>query len=103
MGIVAAVMVVALLTLAGCGGGSSFGEPAPPRSLAEARAMVRQSVDSKMAKSGASPRQIACVDRHVEAMTARQFAHRLVEPAIVGPDGRQTPQSIAGALGKGCF
>ncbi|HKZ12333.1 MAG TPA: hypothetical protein VJL81_00665 [Solirubrobacterales bacterium] len=65
--------------------------------------MVRQSVDSKLAKSAATPRQIACVDRHVEAMTARQFAQRLVEPAIVGPDGRRTPQNIAGALGKGCF
>lgn len=71
--------------------------------MAEARAMVRHSVDSKLARSGASPSQIVCVDRHVEAMTARQFARRLIEPAIVGPDGRQTPKGIAGAIGKGCF
>jgi hypothetical protein len=65
--------------------------------------MVRQSVDSKLAKSTATPRQIACVDRHVEAMTARQFAQRLVEPAIIEPGKPRTPESIAGALGKDCF
>lgn len=103
MRVLAAVIVVAILALAGCGGGSPSGSPIPPHSLAAARAMVRQSVDSKLAKTSATPRQIACVDRHVEAMTARQFAQRLVEPAIVEPGGRRTPESIVGALGKSCF
>lgn len=102
MGVLAAVIVLATLTLAGCGASSSEGPP-PPHSLAEARAMVRQSVDSKLAKSVATPRQIACVDRHLEAMTARQFAQRLIEPAIIEPGRRRTPESIAGALGNGCF
>jgi hypothetical protein len=100
-GVVGAVAVV--IAVAGCGGSTSQGQGGP-HSLAEARVELRRTVDPKLAKLGATARQTACIDHNIDTMTAGQFAHRLTEGRIVGPGApRETPKSVAGTLGKGCF
>jgi hypothetical protein len=95
--------IVLALVLLGCGGGGSSGSiPAMPHSLAEVRGVIKRSIDSKLAKLGRPPKEIACVNRNIAAMTERQIAARILENAPVGDPSKESPAQIEGPLGKGC-
>jgi hypothetical protein len=47
-------------------------------------------------------KEIACVDRNVEAMTSKQIAERVIEPAPAEPPSKETAAQVEGPLGRGC-
>ena len=92
--VVIGVFLVSLL--AGCGGGSSTPSP----SLG---GLFLHTANEELEKHGASQKQIACVDRHIEAMSAEQMAERVVEGAPAEKVESESEAERLGALGKGCF
>lgn len=110
-GVVAIGAVAVLLALTACGGSSST-PPSRPHTLSEIRSEIRKSLDPKLTELGASPRQIACVDRTVETSSATKIGRFLLRSAVGGGGpirgdksevSGETPKSFAGAFGKGCF
>jgi hypothetical protein len=99
--------LVLTAALAGCGGGSgsSTATPSPAAILqaqAKLRAAIKADVDSKLKKLDQPAKEIACVDRNVEAMTSKQIAERVIEPAPVEPLSKETAAQVEGPLGRGC-
>jgi hypothetical protein len=97
--------IVIGMAAAGCGGGGSSTGSTPSRAdilqaQQKMQAMIKSSVDTKLAKLGRPAKEIACVDRNIEAMTSRQIAERVVEGAPAG--GAQSVTEILGPLGRGC-
>ena len=101
--VVATVAVALVLALAGCAGGSSPPPPGPPHSLDELRSQIRELMDSRLTEFGASPSQIACVDRAIETSSATEIGHRILQGRVGPGERKHTPERAAGSLGKGCF
>lgn len=97
------IVLIAALPLAGCGGGNSAPSNA---AILEAQSRIqveiKQSIDAKLKKLGRPAKEIACVDRNIEAMTSEQIAERTVEAAPVEPPSKETAAQVEGPLGKGC-
>ncbi|HVV89167.1 MAG TPA: hypothetical protein VHB53_01615 [Solirubrobacterales bacterium] len=92
--------------LAGCGGGSDSPTAPSPAAILQAqaklRAAIKADIDSKLKKLDRPTKEIACVDRNVEAMTSKQIAERVIEPAPVEPPSKETATQVEGPLGRGC-
>ena len=101
-GVLATVIVVTIFAFAGCGGGSS--SPAgSSHSLAKLRSQIRPIMNTRLTKFGASPSQIACVDRVIETSTATEIGRRLTQGDVERPQRKKTPKQVAGALAGDCF
>jgi hypothetical protein len=93
--------VVLAVVVAGCGSGSSSPAALTPRDLPQIRSELKQSLDARLKKLGRPAKEIACVNRNIQAMGVRQVAQRFIEPAV-GPPSKETAAEIEGPLGAGC-
>jgi hypothetical protein len=107
-GIAALGIVLVALAVAACGGSAHTTRSAVTRlerpSLPRVRVEVRQIMDRRLAKFGATKGQIGCVD-HVIAISSRaQIVRRVEQGDAAHPLGpRKTPKQVAGALAGDCF
>jgi hypothetical protein len=92
-----------MAAIAGCGGGgSSHPRGLTPEDLPRFHAEIQSSINSKLKRLGRPAKEIACVDRNIEAMGVRQVAERLVGFAPVEPPSKETAGQAEGRLGRGC-
>lgn len=96
------IVLATALPVAGCGGGSSPSKATILEVQARVRVEIKRSVDAKLKKLGRPAKEIACVDRNIEAMTSKQIAERMVESAPVEPPSKETAAQVEGPLGEGC-
>jgi hypothetical protein len=104
---IAVIGIVLAAALTGCGGGGDSLSATPsPAAILQAqtklRAAIKADIDSKLKKLDRPTKEIACVDRNVEAMTSKQIAERVIEPAPVEPPSKETAAQVEGPLGRGC-
>jgi hypothetical protein len=91
------------LPLAGCGGGGSSPPGAlTPQDLPRLHAELKKDLNAWLKRLGRPAKEIACVDRNIEAMGVRQVAERIIEPAPVEPPSKETAAQAEGPLGRGC-
>jgi hypothetical protein len=102
-GIATAALLLAVLLLAGCGGGLSSVPSGRPHSTGELRSKIEHIMDRRLAKFGASATEIACVDRVIETSSPAAIGRRLTEGDVERPHRKKTPKQVAGALGGNCF
>lgn len=101
---IAALGIVLAAALVGCGGGARSGPQAlTPQDLPQIRAELKQDINARLRKLDRPAKEIACVDRNIEAMGVRQVAERIIEPAPVMPLSKETAAQIEGPLGRGCY
>jgi hypothetical protein len=93
--------VVLAVLVAGCGSGSSPPAGLTPQDLPQIRSELKQSLDAHLRKLGRPAKEIACVNRNIEAMGVRQVAERIIEPSVV-PPSKETAAQAEGPLGRGC-
>jgi hypothetical protein len=99
----AAFGIVLAVAAAGCGGGGSSGPRGiTPEDLPRIHAEFKKDMDARLKRLGRPAKEIACVDRNIEAMGLPQVAERIVESAPVEPPSKETAAQAEGPLGKGC-